>query len=336
MRVTDLPNMAPEVERGLRHFRTMLLIRAFEEAVVKARLANTIRGSVHEYIGEEGIATGVCANLERRGLHRSYHRGHGHSIAKGADPGAMMMELYGRKGGTCGGKGGSMHVADFSLGMLGANGVMADGVTIAVGAAQAVKLLGKDRIVVAFFGDGAINRGPMLESFNWARVFDLPVLFVCEDNYIRRDDAHPDVTAGPGPRARAASFGIRGETVDGNDVIAVDEAAARLIREGPRRRRADAPARHDVSLVRGHLAPDKGQLPQAREELAMRPGPDHPLRGLAQASGHRRGLRSRARRKRDRRPDRGAPSPRPRTHPGPAFAEFLRRRSGRGSADMAR
>ena len=154
---------------------------------------------MHPYIGEEAIAVGVCANLRREDYVGSYHRGHGHSIAKGADPARMMKELFGRAGGTCGGKGGSMHVADISIGMLGANGVIGDGVTIAVGAAQAARLLGKDRVVVAFFGDGAINRGPMFECFNWAKVFDLPVLFVCEDNRFaattRTDDGHGGVWA---------------------------------------------------------------------------------------------------------------------------------------------
>jgi pyruvate dehydrogenase E1 component alpha subunit len=168
-----------------------------------------------------------------------------------------MKELYGRVGGVCGGKGGSMHVADFSLGILGANGVVADGVTIAVGAAQAVKMKGEDRIVVAFFGDGAMNRGPMLEALNWASVFGLPVLFVCEDNLYSDRTRTGSVTAGPGPLARAAAFGIPGETVDGNDVIAVSEAAARYVHEV--REQSRTHFLHATTYRwRGHLALDKG------------------------------------------------------------------------------
>ncbi len=264
--MTTLANMDPEVERGLRHFRNMLTIRAFEEAVVKARLDGAIRGSVHPYIGEEAIAVGVCANLNDADFVASYHRGHGHTIARGADPAAMMLELYGRKGGTCGGKGGSMHVADISRGMLGANGVIGDGVTIAVGAAHAAKLLGKDSVVVAFFGDGGLNRGPVLESFNWAKAFDLPVLFVCEDNKFASTTRTKTVTAGPGPATRAAGFGLHAETVDGNDVIAVDQLAGDMvdkIRAG-----AGPMFLHAVTYrVRGHLATDPARYRRPEEVL---------------------------------------------------------------------
>jgi TPP-dependent pyruvate/acetoin dehydrogenase alpha subunit len=223
--------------------------------VVKARLVGAIRGSVHPYIGEEGIAVGVCANLADQDFVASYHRGHGHTIARGADPKRMMLELHGRKGGTCGGKGGSMHVADISRGMLGANGVIADGVTMAVGAAQAAKLTGRDAVVVAFFGDGGLNRGPLLESFNWSKVFDLPVFFVCEDNRFAATTRTKTVTAGAGPAARASSFGIAAETVDGNDVFAVDQIARAMI---DRIRSGGGPMLlHAVTYrMTGHLATD--------------------------------------------------------------------------------
>src|SRR5688572_28937035 len=201
----------PATERVRELYRIMLLIRTFDEHAGDARRAGKLRGSVHEYIGQEAIATGICASLRPSDYISSYHRGHGHCLAKGADPDAMMKELYGRTGGVCNGKGGSMHVADFSLGILGANGVVADGVTIAVGAAQAIRLKREARIVVAFFGDGAMNRGPMLEALNWARVFDLPVLFVCEDNLYSDRTRTTSVTGGPGALARAAAFGIAGE-----------------------------------------------------------------------------------------------------------------------------
>src|SRR5438309_10517244 len=163
-------------------YRAMHLIRAFDEAAGQASQDGRIRGPVHRYVGQEATAVGVCANLRATDYIASDHRGHGHAIAKGVDLVRLMKELFGREGGLCGGKGGSMHIADFSVGMLGANGVVADGVTIAMGAAHAVKLLRQDRIVVAFFGDGAVNRGPLLEALNWAVVYKLPVLFVCEDD----------------------------------------------------------------------------------------------------------------------------------------------------------
>ena len=257
---------SPAVERVHGLYRTMLQIRAFDQYAGQARRDGKLRGSVHSYVGEEAIATGVCGNLRRTDYISSYHRGHGHCLAKGADPGAMMKELYGRAGGVCGGKGGSMHVADFSLGILGANGVVADGVTIAVGAAQAVKLRGEERAVVAFFGDGAMNRGPMLEALNWARVFDLPVLFVCEDNLYSDRTRTGSVTGGPGVLARAAAFGIPAETQDGNDLVAMAGAAGRLVGEV---RAGRGPVFLHATTYRwhGHLALDQG-LYRDPDELA--------------------------------------------------------------------
>lgn len=246
-----------QAARVLGMLRTMHTIRAFEEAAAQAWRDGHVRGSVHQYVGQEAIAVGISANLRPTDYVSSNHRGHGHAIAKGADPVAMMKELFGRTGGTCGGKGGSMHVADFSVGMLGANGVVADGATIAVGAGHAIKVMGEDRVAVPYFGDGAINRGPLMEAFNWAKVYKLPVLFVCENNAYAATTRTADVTAGEGFIARAKSFGIEGEAVDGNDVLAVDAAAERLI---ARLRRGDAPAYLHASTYRhhGHYAHDKG------------------------------------------------------------------------------
>src|SRR5882724_7089558 len=147
-----------QIERVVEMLRQMHLVRAFAYAAEKAWKDGRISGSVHQYIGEEAIAVGVCAHLRKTDYLASYHRGHGHSIAKGASPVGMMKELFGRADGICGGKGGSMHVADFSVGMLGANGVVGDGAPIAIGAALSIQLRGEDRIAVAFVGDGAINR----------------------------------------------------------------------------------------------------------------------------------------------------------------------------------
>ena len=221
-------NDAP-VERLLALYRTMLRIRAFEEAAEAAQKSGEVRGAVHLSIGQEGVAAGVCANLAPTDLITSNHRGHGHTIAKGADPAAMMAELFGKATGTCGGKGGSMHIADFSVGMLGANGVVGAGMPIAVGAAHALKLTRRPGVVACFFGDGAINRGPFLEAINWARIYDLPVLFVCEDNGFAATTRTRQMSGGPGASARAESLGVPATGVDGNDVEAVDAATGRLV-----------------------------------------------------------------------------------------------------------
>jgi TPP-dependent pyruvate/acetoin dehydrogenase alpha subunit len=175
--------------RVLGLYRTMVRIRAFEEAGLAAQKRGLVLGAIHPSIGQEGVAAGLCAQLCTEDVLLSTHRGHGHTLAKGADPTAMMCELFGRAGGTCGGEGGSMHIADFRVGMLGANGVVGANIEIAAGAAHAVKLLRNlpgqprgERIVCCIFGDGAVNRGPFLEGLNWARIYGLPVLFVCEDN----------------------------------------------------------------------------------------------------------------------------------------------------------
>lgn len=211
------------------HHRTMLRIRALEEAALRGLEEKVVLGAIHPSIGQEGVAAGVVGRLRRDDALLSTHRGHGHTLAKGADPLAMMRELFGRVGGTCGGKGGSMHIADFEVGMLGANGVVAANIVIAAGAAHAIKLRGGDQVVCCIFGDGATNRGPFLEGLNWAAVFDLPVLFVCEDNGFAATTRTRAMTAGPGPIARARALGLQSEEVDGNDVLAVDEAAGRLV-----------------------------------------------------------------------------------------------------------
>jgi pyruvate dehydrogenase E1 component alpha subunit len=207
----------------------MHLIREFDRTAAQLWREKLARASLHPYIGQEAVAVGVCAHLKREDYVSSNHRGHGHSLAKGTDPTEMMKELLGRAGGTCGGKGGSMHIADFSVGMLGANGVVADGATLAVGAAHGIDILGQDRISVCFFGDGAVNRGPRMEAFNWAALYRLPVLFVCEDNQFAATTRSKNVTAGGGFVARAGAFGLEGRDVDGNDLPSVFEAAGEIV-----------------------------------------------------------------------------------------------------------
>ncbi len=220
---------AVEADRLLRHYTTMVRIRAFEEkAIHAAEKEKLLLGALHPSIGQEAVASAVCGNLEKSDILLSTHRGHGHTLAKGGDPVAMMCELFGREGGNCRGKGGSMHIADFSIGMLGANGVVGANISIATGAAHAIKMRGapsgEERIVACIFGDGAINRGPFLEGLNWARVFDLPVLFVCEDNGFAATTRTANMSGGPGAVARAESLGIPAAEVDGNDIVEIDEA----------------------------------------------------------------------------------------------------------------
>jgi len=266
-------------------FTTMARIRAFEDAAETASQGGVsawgleasgtparVRGPLHLSTGQEAVATGVCANLRRDDLLTSTHRGHGHTLAKGADMTAMMCELFGRAAGTNGGKGGSMHIADFSVGMLGANGVVAAGIPIATGAAHALKLAKSDRIVCCFFGDGAINRGPFLEGLNWAQVYRLPVLFVCEDNRIAATTPTRTMTGGEGAAARAAALGLDTLTVDGNDVEAVDSAAARLSAQV----RAGRPALlHAITYrFKGHVSVDPGRYRDAAEvERALQDDP---------------------------------------------------------------
>jgi pyruvate dehydrogenase E1 component alpha subunit len=228
----------------------MARIRAFENAAEEASRGSVaafgaslaqsdIRGPLHLSTGQEAVAAGVCINLTPADYLTSTHRGHGHTLAKGSSMDAMMAELFGRTGGPNRGKGGSMHLADFSVGMLGANGVVADGMPIAVGAAHALKIRNLPHVVACFFGDGAINRGPFLESLNWAAIHRLAVLFVCEDNRWSATTPTDAMTAGEGALARAQAIGVPGVQVDGNDVFAVDDAAAGLLKEiragkGPR------------------------------------------------------------------------------------------------------
>ena len=232
--------------------RMMLRIRAFEEAANVASQGGVaafgqkasgpvakVRGPLHLSIGQEAVAAGVCDHLVATDYLTSTHRGHGHTLAKGADLVGMMHELFGKATGFCGGRGGSMHIADFSVGMLGANGVVAAGIPIAVGAAHSLKIRQQPGLAVSFFGDGAINRGPFAESLNWAAVFKLPVLFVCEDNQWSATTRTDQMSAGEGAAGRARAHGIEAETVDGMDCEAVQQVAGKLIEairagDGPR------------------------------------------------------------------------------------------------------
>jgi pyruvate dehydrogenase E1 component alpha subunit len=209
----------------------MLTIRRFEERASKEYKSGSVPGLVHSYIGQEAIATGVCANLRKDDRIVSNHRGHGHLIAKGADVRRMMAEIYGKKTGYCKGKGGSMHIADFGIGILGANGIVAAGLPIATGAALAAHLEGKNRIVVVFFGDGACQEGEFQESMNLASIWKLPIVFACENNmYGVNTPATYAIAGGDIPR-RAAAYAMPVKSVDGNDIEAVYETAKEVITE---------------------------------------------------------------------------------------------------------
>lgn len=225
--------------RLLALYTSMVRVRAFEEKALAAAKEGLLMGALHPSIGQEAVAAGVCGNLRPDDVLLSTHRGHGHTLVKGSAPAAMMCELLGREAGSCHGKGGSMHLADFSVGMLGANGVVGANILIAAGAAHAIRLTGGDRVVACIFGDGAINRGPFLEGLNWARIFDLPVLFVCEDNGYAATTRTATMSAGSGPAARAESLAIPACEIDGNDVEAVDRTTRDLVAQvraggGPR------------------------------------------------------------------------------------------------------
>ena len=274
-----------DVERFVRLYRDMLRIRTFEEAALKGLEEKLVLGAIHPSIGQEAVAVGVCGNLMPSDILLSTHRGHGHTIAKGADTLAMMRELFGREGGTCHGKGGSMHIADFKVGMLGANGVVGANIVIAVGAAHAIRLKKGREIVTCIFGDGAINRGPFLEGLNWAGVWRLPVLFVCEDNGFAATTRTHAMTAGGGPATRAESIGIPATTVDGNDLVAVDTTARRLIDEI---RAGEGPRFLLCKTYRltGHTGADAaGYRPAEEVKSAWRNDPIARMKDLLQVAG---------------------------------------------------
>jgi pyruvate dehydrogenase E1 component alpha subunit len=206
-------------------YRKMLEIRLFEEKVFDLYGQNLVPGTIHLYAGEEAVAVGVCSNLSKDDYITSTHRGHGHCIAKGADLKRTMAEILGKKTGYCKGKGGSMHIADFSVGMLGATAVVGAGLPIAVGAALSAKLRKTSQVVACFFGEGASNQGTFHESINIASVWSLPVVFVCENNLYAMGTRQSIIMNIQNVADRAAAYGIPGTIVDGNDVLAVYEAA---------------------------------------------------------------------------------------------------------------
>jgi pyruvate dehydrogenase E1 component alpha subunit len=252
-------------------YRVMRTIRAFEERVHEEFATGEIPGFVHLYAGEEASAAGVCAHLDDRDAIASTHRGHGHCIAKGVDVKAMMAEIYGRRTGSCHGKGGSMHIADLSKGMLGANGIVGGGPPLICGTALAAKQQNTGGVGVAFFGDGASNQGTTLEALNLASVWDLPALFVAENNGYAEATSSTWSVASDNIADRAAGFGMPGVIVDGFDFFAVHEAAGEAI---ARARGGGGPTLIEVKFTRyfGHFEGDQqtyraGEVADARENL---------------------------------------------------------------------
>ena len=256
-------------ERALWIYDRMTTIRQFEERVSKLFAEGRIPGFVHLYAGEEAVAVGVCAHLEDTDFITSTHRGHGHCIAKGVELGPMMAELFGRSGGLCKGKGGSMHVADMSRGMLGANGIVGGGPPLACGAGLTAKTLGTGAVTVCFFGDGAAEQGTTHEAMNLAAIWKLPVVFVAENNAFAEATPVTYHCAAAAIADRAASYSIPGATVDGYDVTAVYEAAGEAV---ARARGGGGPSLIEAKTWRyfGHFEGDQTTYRTAEQSAAYR------------------------------------------------------------------
>jgi pyruvate dehydrogenase E1 component alpha subunit len=243
----------------------MFEIRFFEEKVYELYGQNLVPGTIHLYAGEEAVAVGVCESLRKDDLITSTHRGHGHCIAKGADLKRIMAEILGKKAGYCKGKGGSMHIADFSVGMLGATAVVGAGLPIAVGAGLSIKLRRKDRVVACFFGEGASNQGTFHESLNLASAWSLPVIFVCENNLYAMGTRQTRIMKLQNVADRGVAYGIPGQIIDGNDVLDVYQAACKAVQSA---RNGEGPTLIECKTYRhkGHSRVDSAKY-RAKEEV---------------------------------------------------------------------
>lgn len=255
---TSTPNATPTPEQALALYERMLLIRRMEEKLSTDSAAGVLPGAVHLYIGQEAVAAGVCMQLADTDWITSTHRGHGHFLGKGGDPKAMMAEIWGKKTGICKGMGGSMHVADLSKGILGANGIVGGGLAIALGAAFGSRLSGDGRVAVCFFGDGAANQGVFMEGLNVSSLWGLPLVYVCEHNHFCEFTRAEQVTSGDIIN-RARAFGIHSQKVDGNDVEAVWAATAEAV---ARARRGEGPCfiEAETYRIKGHMEFEKELL----------------------------------------------------------------------------
>lgn len=255
-------------EQILEMYRMMVKARLFEEKVVEIYAQGLMPGLAHLYIGEEAVAVGVCSAMEKGDYITSTHRGHGHCVAKGGDLKRMMAEIFGRSTGYCKGKGGSMHIVDVSLGILGANGIVGGGIPLATGAGLSSKVLKNQKITACFFGDGASNQGSFHESLNLASVWKLPVIYVCENNGYGISVSQKKHQNIKDIADRAAAYGIPGVVVDGNDVLAVFEAASLAVE---RARKGEGPTLIECKTYRwrGHHEGDanRGGRYRSQEEI---------------------------------------------------------------------
>ncbi len=246
-------------------FKKMVMVRTFEEKAAELFEQNRIPGFIHLSIGEEASAVGTCSVLRKDDYVASTHRGHGHMIAKGADPKWMFAELLGKTTGYCKGKGGSMHIADFSIGILGANGVVGGGLPIIVGAGLSIKFRKTDQVGVVFFGDGAANRGTFHEAVNMAAIWKLPVIFVCENNLYASTTPASYSLAGGSVAGRASAYGIPGYTADGNDILEVRETVGQAV-ERARQGKGPSIVENKTYRYRGHYEGDP-QKYRTKEEI---------------------------------------------------------------------
>jgi TPP-dependent pyruvate/acetoin dehydrogenase alpha subunit len=248
-------------------YRQMVLIREFEVKAREIFRTGRMPGFIHVYIGEEAIAAGVCAQLRQDDYVASTHRGHGHALAKGMSARAVMAELLGTVNGCSGGRGGTMHLYDPSVGFLGSNGVVPPGILIATGAGLSAKLKGTDRVAVAFFGDGGSNNGAFHEGLNMAAVWEIPVIFVCENNLYATEMPFSKATKNTNVASRAAAYGIPGVQIDGNNVLEVYEKAGEAI---ARARKGEGPTLIECLTYRwlGHHEGDPGVAYRTKEEIA--------------------------------------------------------------------
>ena len=255
-------------EKKIEMLRTMITIRLFEEKIVDMYARGLVPGLAHLYVGEEAVATGVCANLSKEDYITSTHRGHGHVIAKGAEIKYMMAELFGKKTGYCKGKGGSMHIADVDIGILGANGIAGGGLPLAVGSGLSAKMRKTDQVTACFFGDASSNHGTFHESLNFASVHRLPVIFVCENNTYGISVSQKQHQAIKDISIRAAAYNMPGVTIDGNDVMAVYETSGKAIE---RARAGEGPTLVECKTYRwrGHHEgdPNQGRRYRTMEEV---------------------------------------------------------------------
>lgn len=259
--------MKPSKDLILSFYRRMVEIREFELKAREIFRSGKMPGFIHVYIGEEAIATGVCAQLKTDDYVASTHRGHGHALAKGLSARSVMAELMGAVDGCSGGRGGTMHLYDPSVGFLGSNGVVPPGILIAAGAALSAKVRGSGQVAVAFFGDGAVNNGAFHEGLNLAATWDLPVLFVCENNLYATEMPFEQATKNTNVASRAAAYNIPGVQVDGNDVFDVYEKAGEAV---ARARKGEGPTLIECLTYRwyGHHEGDPGTTYRAKEEIA--------------------------------------------------------------------